>query len=161
MSLTSHLTKLLLDLLEERRIVVWYDREAAFKDHAAAFRAPACRVVMATDSTLRARREAESVYAKMNESADHAEARANLLLYLPRPRGATPEARQRDPFEVFALARHRLWGQRGGAPAVSRTAGDARTCYGDRPPVRRGSADACAPGRPRIGTPLAAHQGGA
>ena len=56
MSVTSHLTKHLLDLLEERRIVVWYDREDAFRDFAAAFRAPACRVVMATDSTLRPRR---------------------------------------------------------------------------------------------------------
>ena len=92
MSLTSHLTKHLLDLLEERRIVVWYDREGAFRDFAAAFQAPACKVVMATDSTLRARREAESVYGKMNESTDHAEARANLILYLARPRGATPEA---------------------------------------------------------------------
>jgi len=104
LSLTAHLTKRLIDLLEERRVVVWYDRENAFGEFASAFRAPACRVVMATDSTLRSRREAESIYGKMNESTDHAEARANLLLYLPRPRGATPEARQRDPFEVFALA---------------------------------------------------------
>lgn len=104
MSVTSHLTKCLLDLLEEHRIVVWYDREEALKDFVGAFRAPACRIVTATDSTLRARREAESVYRKMNESDNHAEARANLLLYVPRPRGATPEARQRDPFEVFALA---------------------------------------------------------
>lgn len=104
MSVTSYLTKRLIDLLEEHRIVVWYDREDAFKDFAAAFRAPGCRVVLATDSALRARREAESIYAKMNESNDHTEARANLLLYVPRARGATPEARQRDPFEVFALA---------------------------------------------------------
>ena len=104
MSLTSHLTTHLRNLLEEHRIVVWYDREDAFRDFAGAFRAPACRVVMATDSTLRARREAESVYRKMNESTDRAEARANMLIYLPRVRGPIPEARQRDPFEVFALA---------------------------------------------------------
>ena len=104
MSVSSHLTKRLLDLVEEHRIVVWYDGEDAFKDFVAAFRAPACKVVMASESTLRARRDAESVYGNMNESADHAEARANLLLYVPRARGASPEARQRDPFEVFALA---------------------------------------------------------
>ena len=104
MSLTSHLTRHLLDLLEAHRIVVWYDREDAFGDFAGAFQAPACRVVMATESTLRARREAESVYRKMNESSDHAAARANMLIYLPRLRGPIPEARQRDPFEVFALA---------------------------------------------------------
>ena len=104
MSLTSHLNKRLIVLLDEHRVVVWYDREDAFKDFAVAFRAPGCQVVLATDSTLRARREAESVYAKMNESDNHAESRANLLLYVPRARGATPEAKQRDPFEVFALA---------------------------------------------------------
>ena len=104
MSLTSHLNKRLIDLLEEYRIVVWYDREDAFKEFAAAFRAPGCKVVLATASTLRARRDAESVYAKMNESDNHAESRANLLLYVPLARGATPEARQRDPFEVFALS---------------------------------------------------------
>ena len=104
MSLTSYLTKHLLALLEEHRIVVWYDREDAFGDFASAFRAPACRVVMATNSTLQARRDAESIYRKMNEAADHAEARANMLIYLPRSRGSMLEARQRDPFEVFALA---------------------------------------------------------
>jgi hypothetical protein len=40
----------------------------------------------------------------MNESESLAEAQANLLIYIPRPRGTTSEARQRDPFEVFALA---------------------------------------------------------
>ena len=104
MSLTSHLTKHLLDLLEEHRIVVWYDHEDAFEGFVANFKASACKVVMATASTLRARREAEAVYAKMNESTDHNEARANLLVYVPRARGASPEARQREPFEVFALA---------------------------------------------------------
>jgi hypothetical protein len=103
-SLTSHLNKRLIDLLEEHRVVVWYDREDAFREFASAFKAPRCQVVLATDSTLRARREAESVYAKMNESDKHAESRANLLLYVPRARAATPESRQRDPFEVFALA---------------------------------------------------------
>ena len=104
MSLTSHLTKCLVDLLEEHRIVVWYDQVSAFADFASTFRAPGCKTVLASASTLRSRREADAVYTKMNESTNHAEARANLLLYVPRGRGTTPEARQRDPFEVFALA---------------------------------------------------------
>ena len=104
MSLTSHLTKHLLDLLGEYRIVVWYDGDDAFRDFAGAFRAPACRVILATDSTLRARREAESVYREMNESADRATAHGKMLIYLPRLRGSMPEVRQRDPFEAFALA---------------------------------------------------------
>ncbi|MBI4306997.1 MAG: PglZ domain-containing protein [Chloroflexi bacterium] len=104
MRLTTYLGKRLVDLLEEHRIVVWYDREGAFAEYASTFRAPGCETVLANTSTLRARREAEAVYAKMNESPDHAEARANLLLYVPRGRGTMAEAKQRDPFEVFALA---------------------------------------------------------
>jgi len=104
MSLASHLSKRLIELLEEHRILVWYDSEGVFAEYASAFRAAGCRIVLADSSTLRARREAEAIYARMNESTDHAEARANLLVYLPRGRGATPESKQRDPFEVFALA---------------------------------------------------------
>src|SRR4051794_8354972 len=104
MSVTTHLTTRLVALLEEHRIVVWYDCERAFADFASAFRAPGCTIVLARTSILRARREAEAVYTRMNESTDHTEARANLLLYVPSARGATPEAKQRDPFEVFALA---------------------------------------------------------
>jgi len=104
MSVTTHLTTRLVALLEEHRIVVWYDCERAFADFASAFRAPGCKIILARSSTLRARREAEAVYTRMNESTIHAEARANLLLYVPGARGATPEAKQRDPFEVFALA---------------------------------------------------------
>src|SRR5262245_12844949 len=40
----------------------------------------------------------------MNESTSHAEAQANMLIYVPHSRGTTPEMKQRDPFEVFALA---------------------------------------------------------
>lgn len=104
MSLTSHLNKRMMELLEEHRIVVWYDGEGAFAEYASAFRAAGCKIVLADTSTLRARRDAEAIYVRMHESTDHAEARANLLVYVPRGRGASPEAKQRDPFEVFALA---------------------------------------------------------
>ncbi len=50
MSNTSHLTKHLIDLLEEHWIVVWHNREDAFRKLATALRAPASRVVMATSS---------------------------------------------------------------------------------------------------------------
>jgi hypothetical protein len=68
------------------------------------FSAPACTVVSAAESTLKARRQAEAIYRKMNEPDNPVEARANLLIYVPRPRGTTSEARRRDPFEVFAVA---------------------------------------------------------
>lgn len=104
MSVSDFLQKRLQNLLDERRIVVWYDGERAFTGFVRSFITPSCIVVSAAESTLRTRREAEAVYRKLNESDNPAEARANLLLYVPRSRGATFEEQQRDPFEVFALA---------------------------------------------------------
>jgi hypothetical protein len=104
MILSAFVQHRLVELLNERRIVVWYDGERAFEEFVQSFKAPSCVVVSASSSTLRARRQSEAIYRNMNESENLAEAQANLLIYIPRPRGATSEARQRDPFEVFALA---------------------------------------------------------
>lgn len=103
MTVSVFLTKQLRGLIEDRRIVVWYDGEQAFKDFVQTFQAPSCAVISAADSVLRARREAESVYRQMNEPAQSG-AKRNLLIYVPRSRGSTPEARQSDPFEAFAIA---------------------------------------------------------
>jgi hypothetical protein len=40
MSLTAYVNKRLIDLLQEKRVVVWYDAEQAFGDVAASFAAP-------------------------------------------------------------------------------------------------------------------------
>jgi len=104
MTLSGFLQKRLPELLSERRIVVWYDGERAFQEFVQSFSAPACTVVSTAESTLKARRQAEAIYRKMNESDNPVEARANLLIYVPRPRGTTSEARRCDPFEVFAVA---------------------------------------------------------
>ncbi len=42
------------------------------------------------------------VYRKMNDSDRPAEARANLLIYVPRARGGGPEEWTQDPFAAFA-----------------------------------------------------------
>jgi len=104
MTLSGFLQKRLPEILSERRIVVWYDGERAFEEFVQSFSPPACTVVSVAESTLKVRRQAEAINRKMNESDNLVEARANLLIYFPRPRGTTSEARQRDPFEVFALA---------------------------------------------------------
>ena len=101
--LTQYVTQQITHCLDEHRIVVWYDSERAFGDFARAFAAANCRVVVATESELAARRHADEIYRQMNESAQPSAASANLLIYLPRAR-ATGEARTRDPFEVFAVA---------------------------------------------------------
>ena len=91
MKLSTFLHKRLVDLLDERRIVVWYDAGEAFGDFAVSFKAPNCVVVSAAESILRARRRVDEVYDKMNESEDSVESRANLLIYIPRARGETME----------------------------------------------------------------------
>lgn len=103
MKLTAFLHKKLADLLEDRRIVVWYDAEGDFRDFIAAFDAPNCEVISAAESTLKARRRADEIYRLMNESDDPAEAGRNMLIYVPRRRGATEDEKMRDPFEVYAL----------------------------------------------------------
>ena len=104
MKFTSFLHKKLVDLLNDRRIVVWYDAEGDFKAFAAAFNGPNCEVLSAEASVLKTRRRADEVYRLMNESENPAERDRCLLIYIPRRRGATEDDKMRDPFEVYAMA---------------------------------------------------------
>jgi hypothetical protein len=104
MRFTSFLCKKLVDLLGDRRIVVWYDAEGDFKSFAAEFSAPNCEVLSAEASVLKARRRADEVYRLMNESENPVERDRCLLIYIPRRRGATEDEKMCDPFEVYAMA---------------------------------------------------------
>ena len=53
MKFTAFLYKKLVDLLNDRRIVVWYDGEGRFEEFAASFNAPNCEVLSAAESTLK------------------------------------------------------------------------------------------------------------
>lgn len=103
MTFTTFLRKKLVDLLERRRILVWYDAEGDFVDFAAELQVANCEVILATESLLKARRRADEMYLDTNESAGLSDTR-NLLIYVPRCRGATEDERMQDPFEVYALA---------------------------------------------------------
>jgi predicted ATP-dependent Lon-type protease len=50
MKFTSFMHKKLVDLLDDRRIVVWYDAEGDFKTFVAEFNAPHCEV-LSTESS--------------------------------------------------------------------------------------------------------------
>lgn len=104
MKFTSFLHKKLVDLLGDRRIVVWYDAEGDFKAFAASFNGPNCEVLSAEASVLKTRRRADEIYRLMNESENPAERDRCLLIYIPRRRGATEDEKMRDPFEVYAMA---------------------------------------------------------
>ena len=104
MSLTAYLNKRMMDLLDEKRVVVWYDGEKAFEEVAQGFRAPNCTTVLAADSRLRARRRADEILCGLNDVRQPPSARnGNLLIYCPWSRGRTPEQKAQDPFEGFAL----------------------------------------------------------
>ncbi|MDY6908914.1 MAG: hypothetical protein SWC40_03045 [Thermodesulfobacteriota bacterium] len=104
MKFTSFLHKKLIDLLGDRRIVVWYDAEGDFKSFAAEFSAPNCEVLSAETSVLKTRRRADEIYRLMNESENRAERDRCLLIYVPRRRGVTEEEKMKDPFELYAMA---------------------------------------------------------
>jgi hypothetical protein len=105
MKFTSFLHKKLVDLLNDRRIVVWYDAEGDFKMFAAAFTAPHCEVLSVDASVLKTRRRADEIYRLMNESENPTERDRCLLIYIAlRRRGATEDEKMRDPFEVYAMA---------------------------------------------------------
>ncbi|MBI3970177.1 MAG: PglZ domain-containing protein [Chloroflexi bacterium] len=59
-------------------------------------------LVSAGESLLRARREADAAYRRLDEADGVNGARRNLLVYVPVARGRTPEEQQVDPFEAFA-----------------------------------------------------------
>jgi len=102
MKFTSFLHKKLVDLLGDRRIVVWYDAEGDFKSFAAEFNAPNCEVLSTEASVLKTRRRADEIYRLMNESENPAERDRCLLIYVPGRRGVSEEEMMLDPFEVYA-----------------------------------------------------------
>lgn len=104
MSLTAYLKKRLVDLLEQKRVVVWYDGEKAFEEIARVFAAPNCTAILAAASRLRARRQADEVLCGLNDvSYSPSVKNGSLLIYCPWSRGRTDDQRREDPFEGFAL----------------------------------------------------------
>jgi len=103
-SFTDYLKKRLIDLLNDRRIVVWYDPEKHFEELTRSLRAPSCQVLNASDSVLKARRRADEIYRQMNDSTDLQLSKASILIHIPWARGKDDESRLLDPFEVYARA---------------------------------------------------------
>lgn len=104
MTFTEYLRSRLVDMLNNKRIVVWYDPVGHFAEFYSSFEAPSCVKLSVAESLLRARRRADEVYRGMNESEDPATARRNLLIYVSYARGIDEDSKMSDPFEVFALA---------------------------------------------------------
>ena len=103
MSVSAYIHRRLVDLLEESRVVVWYDGEGLMRALAMQFTAPNCQLVDTSESTLKSRREADRIFRGLNDPDNATLKNQNLLIYCPRRRGRTDEQRCEDPFEVFAV----------------------------------------------------------
>lgn len=104
MSISTYVSRILTEKLERHRVVVWYDVRRDFHDFISAFSAPNCYVVMASESRLKARREAEEIFKKINDSDKYTESQLNMLIYLPFTAPKSLEENLQNPFEVFARA---------------------------------------------------------
>ena len=102
MDVSSYVRTLVINLVSERRIVVWFDGERQFGALARNLKAPHLVVVSAATSRLVARREADTILAKMNAS-EQGDEREWPPVYVPWSRGADEGTRLADPFEHLAL----------------------------------------------------------
>ena len=103
MNVSSYVRTQVINLVSERRVVVWFDGERQFAALARNLKAPHLVVVSAETSRLVARREADTILAKMNASEQGDERDAALLVYVPWSRGADEGTRLADPFEHLGL----------------------------------------------------------
>ena len=64
MKISNFITKTLMDLLDEKRIVVWYYASGDIRGFRDSFKAAKCKVVTA-ESSLAARRAVDDIYVKI------------------------------------------------------------------------------------------------
>lgn len=94
----------LFALLDDRRVVVWYDPTNDFSSVFDALSAPSLEKVDARSSALAARRNADAHWPTVSAAGRIAgPSTPRLLVYVPWARGVTEEARMREPFEAYAL----------------------------------------------------------
>ncbi len=100
---TEYLETRLNRLLDDRRVVVWYDAEGDFKAFVETVTLTDCEVIMVTPSALRARRAADEIYLSLSELAEPGAKERRLLIYMDHCRGLTESDKMVDPFEMYAV----------------------------------------------------------
>ena len=105
---SAYVRKRIHELLDEHRVVVWYDPEGAFSEFINQLALQGGMIVSAVDSRLRARRAAEAVYRRLNEANGSLEARKNLLIYL-RCAGSYAGGAAAGSFRGLRTLRRCLW----------------------------------------------------
>lgn len=92
----------LLELLDDRRVVVWYDPSEDFADVFDGLDVDGVQKVDARRSMLDARRVADHYWTAIAHPSDKTPTGPRLLLYVPWRRAATDEAKVQEPFEAYA-----------------------------------------------------------
>ena len=92
----------LLDLLDDRRVIVWYDPSQDFADVFDNLDDHSVRKVDARRSMLAARRAADHYWTDVAHRSEGAPTGPRLLIYVPWGRAATDEAKVQEPFEAYA-----------------------------------------------------------
>lgn len=91
----------LVELLEDRRIVVFYDPSGVFGALVDTFDIPGLVAIDARTSMLEARRKADAAFAELSNPESSAVKR--ILIYVPWERARTETTRVHEPFEAYAL----------------------------------------------------------
>lgn len=103
MTVSRHITEMITERLDARRIVVLYDPDRVFRGLFEALDIEALIRVDAGASVLRARREADRAFRTLLDPESLEPPGPKLLIYVPWERGKEEETRREDPFEAFAL----------------------------------------------------------
>lgn len=111
MKVSNLVVNRLADLLNQRRVVVWYDAERAFGELIASFGIEgdasglgSVDIVDASHSGFMGRQQADRLFGAMNDANQPDRRGRCLLIYVARPQPTGERERMRDPFESFAVA---------------------------------------------------------
>jgi hypothetical protein len=86
--------------LAKAECLVLYDPEDRYRELVLALESERCRVVDGSTGAIQSREEATTIWLQMGAVSSGS---GQLLVYLPEKKPISPEERQRDPFQAFAL----------------------------------------------------------
>ena len=92
------------ELLDERRVVVWYDPKRECADLFEAYARTDLVKVDARSSTLAARRQADATWPALVDPATPPPRSPSMLIYVPWARASAESEVMHEPFEGYALA---------------------------------------------------------
>ena len=129
MNVSEHVTALILERLQERGMLVWYDPDGHFRELFAALDHASLVKVDASASVLAARRQADRAWRTLLDVEGNGVGPVPVLVYAPYARGAEDDeqGRRADLFEPFAVC-----GAAFGDRPVERLASLARAALGWR-----------------------------